>query len=310
MPSLSELVAQIYDRMQHLERKSPHRKLLTYLLQQEVVRVEEPAPPEGVVEDNAFPAVWMAAGGQFDPNLNIRWGSGQWDHLNHLLYAHWSLEEASGTRYDNTVNDLDLTDVKGVGRDAGRVGYAATFSRDSFQYLTRVSSPVLVMGSEQSFSINAWVYLLRTDVRMGLVSKWKTAADQREYVLFLDPTAGGIGQPRFVFKVSSNGINEWTVVGNSLGSPQTGVWYMVTAWHDAVANNIGISVNATYTDIVGWSNGVYAGSSDFNLGYGPEPNDYLDGRLDEVSIYRRALSPAMIRVLWMNGQGRSWPYYT
>lgn len=89
---------------------------------------------------------------------------------------------------------------------------------------------------------------------------------------------------------SPDGTAVYAVASSSAGAPTVGVWYYVVAWYDGTRLNI--SVNNSPADSVSYSGGVYNGPTQFRLGTIGGNLYSLDGALDEVAIYKRALADA------------------
>ena len=60
--------------------------------------------------------------------------------------------------------------------------------------------------------------------------------------------------------------------------------------HDATNNQRQIYVNGTLDNSDSYSDGVYQGNGDFNIGRTQNTNDRLDGKVDEWGIWSRVLS--------------------
>jgi hypothetical protein len=77
------------------------------------------------------------------------------------LQGWWNFEETSGTRYDETANNNDLTDNNTVGYGTGKIGNAADFENtssgdnDETLSIVRASQTGLVITGDLSISV--WV---------------------------------------------------------------------------------------------------------------------------------------------------------
>src|SRR5262245_52091702 len=69
---------------------------------------------------------------------------------------YWSMEEASGVRYDVTGNGLDLTDANGPEDAAGKIGNAVSLVGPNLQQLYADNAPALSPAG--SFTWAVWVY--------------------------------------------------------------------------------------------------------------------------------------------------------
>jgi len=202
--------------------------------------------------------------------------------------AHYKLDEASGTT---------TSDASGHGRTAtlqggatfvpGRLGNGVTLSGSS-QY---IAIPAGILSGATSFTVSAWV-------RLDSVTTWSRVFDFGTGTgvnMFLTPRSSA-GTARFAITTGGNGgeqrINApsalpsrtWTHIAVTL-SGGTGILYVNRA---EVARTTGMtltpaSLGATANNWIGRSQ------------YPADP--YLDGIVDEVRMYARALSAGEIAAL-------------
>jgi hypothetical protein len=207
-------------------------------------------------------------------------------------FSHWELEEASGTRVDS-IGSNDLADNNTVTRAAGSAStWAAEFVAANEESLTIASNATLQMGTAQAFTINCWVYLDSKPATGGIISKWDNP-DHQEYLL---EYKGG-GTDRFRFLISTNGLDSGHVIvpANVLGSPSIDTWYLLTAWFDPVNDNINIQVNDGAWTSTATTLGAFSDDTEFAIGtmqLEGARNNWFDGRVDEVRMWKRVLSEA------------------
>jgi hypothetical protein len=93
-------------------------------------------------------------------------------------------------------------------------------------------------------------------VQTGIISKFKTATNDREYKLEISNT------DKFRFAVSSNGLIGGVVTTEALdvGLPALNTWYLVIGWHDSVNDQIGIQINDNRAHLVPHALGVFNGT--------------------------------------------------
>lgn len=204
------------------------------------------------------------------------------------LIAHWRLEELSGERKD-AIGTNHLADINTVGQAEGRLGKAASFGGPALEEALSIADNAALSMGDIDFTIAGWA---RFDTLGpgGLVSKWQ--AGSLEYMVFFN----GAG---LEFHVSANGVSSVSVISNTAIS--VGNWYLFVAWHDTTANTINISVNDGVSVSLAHSTGVHNGVSAFHLGRAEF--DYFTGRLDSVSIWKRALTPSERTQLYNGGAG-------
>ena len=195
--------------------------------------------------------------------------------------AAWALDEASGTRVDQ-VGANDLTDNNTVGAAAGKFGNAADFEAANSESLTRAETADLTFG-DVKFTLRAWVQLESKAAQGTIAAKWRSSGgSQREYLLIYSAAAD-----RFQFLVSPTGTGSASVSADNFGSPSLATWYLIHAWHDPVADQIGIAVNAGTANTAAHSTGVANTlGADFGIGArpNPTPTEFFDGLIDDVVL--------------------------
>lgn len=220
--------------------------------------------------------------------------SGGYNLLTNLI-SHWKLDEASGSALD-AYGSNDLTDIGSVGSVAGKINNARDFS--GTKYFTRGDNADLSIAGSVDFTFACWVKIDDKSSTRAILSKFSNAGNQRAYAI--DYLASS---DRFRFYVSSTGADSVIVTADTLGSPSTGTWYFIIAWHDATADTINIQVNNGTADSAAHSAGVYDNTAAFLLG-ARDGGSYLDGALDEISFWKgRILTAGEKTALWNGGAG-------
>lgn len=202
--------------------------------------------------------------------------------------AAWTLDEASGTRADS-VGSNDLTDNNTVGSAAGQFDTAADFETDNSEYLNIADNADLSTG-DIDFEIRCWVKFETKAANMAIVTK----REALEYQLWY---SSGNDRIRFVW-----GQNAVEATAENFGSPSTGVWYLIHAWHDATNNVVGIAVNAgTANTVADTGANAVDGNGTFNIGRDPAFGMYWDGLIDDVVILKGYILDATERSEDYNG---------
>lgn len=220
------------------------------------------------------------------------------------LVAWWKLDETSGTNAaDSTGNGHDgtYTNTPTLGvTGAFGTSKAVTFANASSQYVLFDDSSAYPVGNT-GLTVSFWINVTSTISSQICVGKWGTAGN-REWNVYLD----SISRPRFA--ASSDGTASSAAVWSS--GLTLGQWYFVVCRHDPVADTISISVDAATPVITsGFTGGLYDSSSPVGIGYAPA-SPYLNGTIDDVRIYNRALSAGDVSQLYAyTGAKSSWHYY-
>jgi len=204
--------------------------------------------------------------GEADPNL-VGW---------------WKLDEGSGTiAYDSSIYGNDGTLVGDPQWVTGRIDGAADFDGDG-DYIDCGPDPNF---EPDSITVAAWVNI-RT-----IPTAWMSVVAKGEYSWRLSTVAT---HPSFFF-----GINHWEIPGSSILST-SGV--EANEWHHISATYDGATMRLYHDGVLNNSlaSAVGIGTAETNLLIGTNPqaiSRYWDGLIDDVRIYKRALTQEEINGL-------------
>ncbi len=208
------------------------------------------------------------------------------------LIGYWKMDESSGNTSDSSGNGTTLTNNNTTTYAAGKFGNGGSFAKASTQYFSAADSSTLRVGTG-NFTISSWVYLNSATIEMAIASKYDTAS-KREWDLEYNFVA-----QRFRFVMSPDGTAVTNVNADNLGVPVTGQWYFVVGWYDGV--NINISVNNGTPNSTAYTTGTTGSTAPFEIG-GLLVNGATtltwNGQIDDVRLYKRALSSADITALY------------
>lgn len=220
------------------------------------------------------------------------------------LVSYWKLEEASGIRSDS-VGVNHLTDNNTVTQAAGKIGNAAAFAAASNEYLSISNAAQVGLGFTSSFSISAWFYITSLpNSSTGIVCKGASVGTEGGYAIVLVDSANDL--LRFIV---SDGTNNRLVQHTFTGAITTGVYHHVVAWYDASNNSLSIQVDGGTV-----VSGTPAGSApittttEFRMGRYTNTLNDLEGRMDEVAAWSRALTSAERASLYNGGTGNQYPF--
>lgn len=214
----------------------------------------------------------------------------------------WRLEEASGTRYDLSGKNNNLTSNNSVGQAVGKVGNCATNVAASSQRLSIASNSTLAMSST-SFSICFWAYPTTVDTTTRWAIGKTTGFTTFEYYIFQDSSAG------WQLIVSSDGT-----VGNRFGSGSiaatANAWQFIACWYDKVAQTINIQKDNGSVTSASYTNVVFASTNPVSLGATGDgaTSHFFNGSLDEFSIWKRVLTSNERTGLYFAGLGTHTPW--
>lgn len=147
-----------------------------------------------------------------------------------------------------------------------------------------VTSVASLQGGAQDWAIAVWIKLDSKGALRTFVSKDNTGAG--EYCLRYNNSSD-----RFELLVYSAINTPVSILANTLGSPSTGTWYLLTASYDNTAHVASLSVNAGTAD-TGSVTSVAAGAAAFRIGADVRNagSSLHDGMLDSVGFWHRTLT--------------------
>lgn len=217
------------------------------------------------------------------------------------LISYWKMDEASGNAID-AHGANDLTETGGaIASTTGKILTCRDFESADSRYFTIPDNTDLSTG-DIGFTMQAWVNLESAAGNYGIVGKWNFP--DREYVLGYEN-----GANRFFFGVSANGSAFSSQrYASTFGAPSLATWYLIHAWHDPVADVIGVAVNAGTADTNAYSSGVFDSAAAFGIGRTPDTYGYFDGLIDEVGFWKRVLTGSERTELYNGGAGLAYPF--
>jgi len=213
------------------------------------------------------------------------------------LVAYWKLDEASGTRADS-IGSNNLTDNNTVTQAAGKKDNSAQFTEANSEYLSITDNAALSVEG-QSFSIACWVYLdSKPSNAMVIAERSRSGGTVWEYGLVWDSAP----YSKFRFDVNTTVSS---LYATTFGSPSLSTWYFIVAWFDADANTVNIQVNDGTVDSVHSTGSVAPTTSIFSIGARTGSSIFFDGRIDELSFWKRVLTAQERSDLYNGGTGNT-----
>jgi Concanavalin A-like lectin/glucanases superfamily len=213
------------------------------------------------------------------------------------LVAYWKLDEAIDPRADSTGLGSILTEWFGTAASAaGKIGNGVSVTT-STGYLRCVSNTNLQMGDVE-FTIACWVNFNNLSSSQTLVSKDNST--NYEYDIYYNFTGGTLR-----FYVDRPGTFGEAVVPIALTA---GTWYFVVAVHDAVNDQVKISINNAAFNTAAFAGGPGITTGNFNIGAENNGTLRASAIIDEVGIWKRVLSASEITTLYNGGAGLTYPF--
>lgn len=170
---------------------------------------------------------------------------------------------------------------------------AAHFTRASTEFLSIADNAALSMG-DITCSFVGWVKFDTVGTEQAILGKYTSGG--QEYLIFKDNT------DKLAFAVSGDGSNDTRVTFDAT-TCVADTWYFFCAIHDATANTISLSVNNATAESESHSTGIANGTTRFALGVYGASTSCLDGCLDSIGIWKRAISTAEREAFYNAGAG-------
>lgn len=219
------------------------------------------------------------------------------------LIAHWTMDETSGTRYDSTASDFDLTDNNTVSYGTGKQGNAADIEVDNLEYLS--GGDWTGFDNVTKLSVSAWINLESTsaDPRY-IITKWNNASQPAGSSFRIY-----ISSDNKLHLDSYNSANSYVSYYGSTAI-STGTWYhMVMVWDSAATGNkLQFYLNGSAETMSG--SGTVGTIKDtttiVNIGSASDSDTgrRWDGMIDEVSVWSgRALTSSEVSTIYNSGSG-------
>lgn len=229
------------------------------------------------------------------------------------LVAYWPLSEATGSRA-TSVGDRNLTSNGSVGYAEGIIGAAASFgSSTSSQYLSHIDHADLDLASSSAasdWSVCAWAYCTSFLNLMQIISKADPSATGGmlvEYGIYVDVFGGVVAAADYgsAYRTASwdgdLSENEWffvTAVLNTTGEDSGLTLYAAKATDTEISKNTTKYIPVAVANTSGvLSVGSHLGNQRF-----------MDGRIDEVGLWKRALTDDEVSQLFNSGAGVTHPF--
>jgi hypothetical protein len=212
----------------------------------------------------------------------------------------WHLEDTSDAIGGNTLT------THGNAFVTGRIGNAVECLSGSLQYLSTANTAPLAFGNFD-WTWTLWVFLYSFPGSGGEFEVLaKDAASGRDFVVQIANWATPANAAGVTF-FNSGGANFGAA---SSAATITNAWQFIAVWHVAATKQVSISLNngpATTTTYTGTQALTAGGEMDIGRRAYAGAESYTNGRIDEVQMWKRALSPNEITRLYASGRGTTYP---
>jgi Concanavalin A-like lectin/glucanases superfamily len=215
------------------------------------------------------------------------------------LVSYWKFNEMGGNAADS-VNGNTLTSSGGLVYGTGKIANAAVF--DGIDSSLGIAADVANLSFTDDFTICCWVWIdSAAELLLGHVIIGKlTSYFLLEYWLVWERY--GLDCVRF-YVAEVEGVDP-VMIDSQNGLPVE-TWHFVRAWVGSGAAHIQINNGTIYN-----SGAVtpHDGIHQFHVGSVMGTHDFINGRIDELGIWNRALTDAEALRLYNGGVGLSYPF--
>lgn len=212
------------------------------------------------------------------------------------LVGYWSLDEDSGQFvYDLSGQGNNATTRNFDGDEQGAQGILSTSSYrldGSNDYLRLDDDPSLDINGE--ITVSAWAKFSDVSTTQSIISKGQNVdSGNINYRL-------GIGHEATSTLDFGYYDGGWARAGSGGSALQNGKWYHLVGVYDG--NSYITYVNGKQDDSLQSSSAPVEDNNWLAIGQSSEASQYVDGKIDEVRIYNRSLTPAEIQSLYSTSQ--------
>lgn len=212
------------------------------------------------------------------------------------LSAYWKLDEATGPRFASVGGTAcNLAESGSVGSAVGKVGNAAAFTGSN---RLQVASSSAVETGDVDYTIAAWFRANAGGVFRVLVGKDNLGA--RDYLLAVD----GNNVTFIVFLGAS------FYAATAPATVAVSTWHLAIGWYDSVAKQASVQADNGTVYNAAVPSVSPASNSELQIGARQYPGlpSFFNGRIDEVGLWKRALTTGERAQLWNSGAGLTYPF--
>lgn len=225
------------------------------------------------------------------------------------LVGYYKLDEASGNASDSVAGNT-MTNNGSATYASAKINNGVVLNGSS-QYLTAGNSSLFNFERTDPFSFSFWVKSNST-AYFEPVAKNVTSGSYNGYHSGMSVANNEL----WMSLINNAGVNEATIKANPSPSLATSTWYHIVITYSGSSNVAGIKfyVNGTeQTSRTTIQNNLTASISTSvvcQIGGRGGANYLLNGNLDELGIWSRALSSGEISTLYNGGAGLAYPFST
>lgn len=223
--------------------------------------------------------------------------------LSDNLISYWKFDESSGNAADS-VGSNTLTNINTTSYVAGKINNGADVEVSSSQgfSIADASQSGLDLSGDLTFSVWFKMESAPSGGEGSIIVKRIGAGNNRSYHWKLNNGGTQIGLL-------------WYTDGSSVGgnlsvawTPSTATWYHMAVTKSGTTAKFYVNGAQQGTDQTGSSATIHNGTAPFEVAYWSDDAGFVDGVLDEMGVWSRALSDSEISSLYNGGSGLGYPF--
>jgi len=199
----------------------------------------------------------------------------------------------SGSETDRSTNGYDLTANGTISSSSskpdGYEGVSRNLESANSEYFENTSFDIV--GADQEISVACWVRYVTTNTSMVLCSQYLATGDQKSWRLVNNSSE------ETVFALSDDGLATTDVRATT--SFPTNQWNHLAVTYDDIqmilyTNAVPLATNA-------YTGGIFDSTANFKVGANNNVSTYLNGRIDELIVFDRAITAAEVLNIYTYG---------
>lgn len=221
------------------------------------------------------------------------------------LVSYWKLDESSGNAADS-VGSNTLTNNGSTTYSTGKINNGAVLNANT-KYLSIADASQSGLDLTTAFTFSFWINVTKptNGVTISFIDKYLGTGNQRSYRLYYYNSSGTY---TFYSDLSGDGSGADEYILNYTLTDST--WYhIVYVWNGSTKKHtLYINGSSQGEQTGSLTSSLFNSTAPFYLGNGQGLNTTLNGTMDEVGVWSRALSSTEISQLYNSGNGLQYPF--
>ena len=201
------------------------------------------------------------------------------------------MDETSGNNSDS-VGSTTLTNTSVTNTSAGKINYGDAYAGAGYSAMASGTVP------SGDFSLSMWIKFTNFSTIYQLVADWSLTA--RNLFIYSDTTG-------VVTFARGNGGSSQDATNCVTAALSTGTWYHLVFTQASTAKSIYVNAGTPTTATATYTGGATGATAYFGA-YQQTSANYLNGTIDEVGLWTRALSSSEVTQLYNGGAGLQYPF--